>query len=124
MTALRRSARTAAVALAALVALGVWVQVYLAASSLFGADALESHQSIGWIVHTMEIVVFLAALVAWADKRLIGLAAALFVLGTGQVLLSGGDKWVGGLHGMFALLVLTLAVLIVQRGRTPNAPAV
>ena len=119
MTGLRRYAAAPVPILAGLVALGVWVQVYLIASHLFGAkDALDAHQGVGFTVHTIEVVVFLLALVAWTDKRLLVLSLALAVVGTVQLAFSGGDEWVGGLHGLFALAVLTLAVLIVQHARS------
>ena len=50
--------------LAALVAVGVFVQVYLIASYFFGAgqDALDAHKNLGGIVHIVEVLVFLTAI--------------------------------------------------------------
>ena len=52
--------------LAAAVGLGVWLQVYFIASFFFGAeDALDIHESIGFVMHILEALVFLASLGAW-----------------------------------------------------------
>jgi hypothetical protein len=100
---------------AALVALGTVVQVYLAASSFFGAgDALDLHRTLGYVVvHPLELVVFLASLGAWwrAWGR-IGLAFALLAVGTVQIAFTGAGGWWGGLHGLLALAVLGIAIAI------------
>jgi hypothetical protein len=119
MTGLRRVAAAPITVLAILVAAGVWVQVYLAASHIFGAgDAIDAHKDIGWIVHTVELLILLLALIAWTDKRRILLALGLAVIGTVQIMFSGSDEWVGGVHGLLALAVLTIAVMIVK----PHGP--
>ena len=102
--------------LAAAVALGVWLQVYFIASFFFGAeDALDVHESIGFVMHILEALVFLAALGAWwRNWGKIGHAFGLIAIGTIQLSLTGGDDWVGGLHGLFALLILVIAVFIVK----------
>jgi len=113
MSGARTAGLRATAALAALVGIGVFVQVYLIASYIFGADALDAHEAVGGITHLVEILVFLAALVGWwKDWRMVGLAFLLPVLGTVQVAFSDGDDWVGGLHGLLALFVLVLAAII------------
>ena len=104
---------------ASLVAAGVFVQAFSIAAYVRGAgsDALDLHSTIGFIVHSVEIVVFLVALVAfWGEWRIVGFAALLPIVGTFQVLLIGDtDKqggWVNGLHGMFALVVLLIALAL------------
>lgn len=101
---------------ALVVAVGVWVQVYLIGSYFFGADALDAHRTVGFIVHSFELLCFLGALVAWHSRRATGLAFALGALGTVQLAFSDGEEWVGGLHALFALIVLVLASLIVRDG--------
>ena len=104
--------------LATLVVIGVFVQVYLVASYFFGAgqDALNAHKDLGGIVHMVEVLVFLSAIGAyWKNWGEIGLSFALGVVGTIQLGLADGDKWVGGLHGVFALIVLILAAIITHR---------
>jgi hypothetical protein len=104
--------------LAVLVAVGVFVQVYLIASYFFGAgqDALDAHKDLGGIVHIVEVLVFLTAIGGyWRKWGEIGLSFALAVIGTIQLSFADGDDWVGGLHGVFALLVLILAAVIAHR---------
>lgn len=104
--------------LAVLVAVGVFVQVYLIASYFFGAgqDALDAHKNLGGIVHIVEVLVFLAAIGGyWRRWGEIGLSFSLAVIGTIQLGLADGDDWVGGLHGVFALVVLLLAGAIAHR---------
>jgi hypothetical protein len=119
---------------AALVVVGVFVQVYLIASYLFGAgsDALDAHKDMGGVVHAVEVLTFLCSLGGfwrrWVD---VGWAFALGVIGTIQLGFADGDDWVGGLHGLFALLVFMIAAIVVHRsmrslgigrpGRMPGA---
>jgi hypothetical protein len=52
---------------------------------------------------------------------------ALAVIGTLQLSFTDGDDWVGGLHGLFALIVLTIAVHLAikaWRDLQPGAAAV
>ena len=103
---------------AALVVIGVFVQVYLIASYFFGAghDALDAHKNLGGVVHIVEVLVFLSAIGAyWKRWGEIGLSFALAVVGTIQLGLADGHRWVGGLHGVFALLVLILASIVSHR---------
>ena len=102
--------------LAALVAVGVWLQVYFIASHQSGAaDALDLHKTIGEIMRGAEALVFLAALGAWwRNWGKIGHAFGLIAVGTIQISLTGSDDWVGGLHGLLALAILVMAVFIVK----------
>ena len=104
--------------LAVLVVVGVFVQVYLIASYFFGAgqDALDAHKNLGGIVHIVEVLVFLSAIGAyWKKWGEVGLSFTLAVIGTIQLGLADADDWVGGLHGVFALIVLILAAIITHR---------
>lgn len=97
--------------LAALVALGVVLQVYLIASHFFGADgALDAHETNGFaIVHPLEALVFLVGLVAWWRRwGMVGVSFLLPLIGTIQIIMTEGSDWVGGLHGLLALVVMGL----------------
>lgn len=115
---LRRGFTWAVLVLAGLVVVGVFLQVYFIASYFFGAgeDALDAHTNLGGIVHGVEVLVFLAAIVAYW-KRWAGLLMPflLALIGTVQLAFVDGDEWVGGLHGLLALVVLFLAHAVVQR---------
>jgi hypothetical protein len=102
--------------LAAMVVLGVWLQVYFIASYFFGAqDALDLHEGVGGITHIVEVLVFLAALGAWwRNWGRIGHAFGLAVIGTIQISLTEGDDWVGGFHGLLALVILVMAVFVAK----------
>lgn len=104
--------------LAILVVVGVFVQVYLIASYIFGAgtDALDAHKHLGDVVHAAEVLVFLSAIGAyWKRWGEIGFNFAFAVVGTIQFAFADGDKWVGGLHGLFALIVLVMGAIITHR---------
>lgn len=109
---------------ALLVAVGVLLQAFSIAAYArgAGADALELHQTGGFVTHSVEIVVFLAALVGyWGSWERIGFALLLPVIGTIQVFLIGdtdaSGSWVNGLHELFALVVLLLALALAQAGK-------
>ena len=104
--------------LAILVVVGVFVQVYLIASYIFGAgtDALDAHKNLGGFVHIAEVLVFLSAIGAyWKKWGEIGFNFAFAVVGTVQLGFADGDEWVGGLHGLFALIVLVMGAIITHR---------
>lgn len=113
---MRRSFLWIQLVAAALVAIGVWLQVYLISSYFFGEpDALDLHATVGEAMRGIEILVFLAAFGAWwRNWGKIGHAFGLALVGTVQILLTGGDAWVGGLHGVLALVLLVMAVFIVK----------
>jgi hypothetical protein len=109
---------------ALVVAVGVLLQAFSIAAYIrgAGADALEMHQTGGFVTHSVEIIVFLAVLIGyWGSWKRIGLALLLPVIGTVQVILIGDTDasggWVNGLHGLLALVVLLLAVALAQEGK-------
>ena len=118
------------VALAAVVIVAVFAQVYLIGAYLFGAGegALNAHRSVGFTAHGIEVLVLVAALVAWLPRTDVLLSLALAVVGTAQIALASGHRWVGALHPLGALVVLSIAAAIVARrraaGRRSGAPAV
>lgn len=132
---LRRGFTWAVLVLAGLVVVGVFLQVYFIASYFFGAgqDALDAHTDLGGIVHLLEVLAFLAAIVAyWKLWRGLLVPFLLALIGTVQLAFSEGDEWVGGLHGLLALVVLILAHATAHRamrdlglgrhGATPDPP--
>lgn len=114
---IRAAGRQAHLALALAVILGVMVQVYLIGAYFFGAGqgALDAHRTAGWTVHGIEMLVFVAALIAWLPRVDLVLSLLLAVIGTVQVSLASGSRWVGGLHPLFALVVLGLAAALALR---------
>jgi hypothetical protein len=112
----------ASLVLAAAVIVGIVLQLYFIAAWVFGASgALDAHKDTGSVVHILEILSFLAALVGWwGTWRNVLWSFAFAVLGTIQVFLAGNitnpsDGWLHGLHGGLALFVAALAVFIVRR---------
>jgi len=105
-------------ALALAVIGGVFVQVYLIGAYIFGAGqgALDAHKSAGWTVHGLELLVFVAALIAWLPWVDLVLSFLLALIGTVQVALANEHRWVGGLHPVLALVVAALAATLVLRG--------
>jgi hypothetical protein len=97
-------------ALAGLIVAGVFAQVYLIGAYIFGAGqgALDAHRPLGFTVHGFEVLLFLAALLAWPFS--VDLALSLLVT------LADSRGWVGGLHPLGALVVLALAVVVARRG--------
>jgi hypothetical protein len=123
VTLLRRGFLWLYLLTASVVVVGVFVQAFSIAAYARGAgsDALDLHTSIGFLVHSIEIIVFLLALVAfWGAWRIVGFAPLLPVVGTLQLFLIGdtdeSGSWVNGLHGLFALVVLLLALALVWIG--------
>ena len=111
--------------LALAVVAGVFVQVYLIGAYIFGAGqgALDAHKTAGWTVHGFEMLVFVAALVAWLPWVDLVLSLLLAVIGTVQVLLASEHGWVGGVHPVLALVVGGRAARrgLRARGRRGNA---
>jgi hypothetical protein len=126
--ALRR-ARVAAgwvhLALALAIVAGVVVQVYLIGAYIFGAgpSALDYHRSMGWTVHGFELMLFAAALAAWLPRLDVGLSFVLAAVGTAQVSLASGHRWVGGLHPVLALVVVALATALALRATSRHRAA-
>jgi Family of unknown function (DUF6220) len=126
LSSVRRGAGWLHLALALAIVLAVFVQVYLIGAYIFGAGpgALDAHRNVGFTTHALEVLVFIAALVAWLPRRDVALSALLAVIGTVQVSLASGHRWVGGLHPLLALVVLTLAAMLATRGwRAPRRSA-
>jgi hypothetical protein len=117
LRAIRTGARWLHLALALAIVLGVFVQVYLIGSYIFGAGqgVLDAHRSTGFVVQGLEVVLFLAALAAWLPRRDLLLSLLLAVIGSVQAGLANAHRWVGGLHPLLALVVLALASTLALR---------
>jgi hypothetical protein len=117
MAAIRSGARWAHLALALLVVAGVFAQVYLIGAYIFGAGstALDAHRTLGFTVHGFEVLILVAALVAWLPRADLGLSLLMAVGGTVQLALSSADAWTGALHPLGALFVLALGAVLVRR---------
>ena len=115
--AIRRGSRGLHLGLAVAVVLGVFVQVYLIGAYIFGAgqSALDAHKTVGFTAHGFEVLIFILALVAWLPRRDVLVSLLLAVIGTAQIALASEQRWVGGLHPLLALVVLTLATTLVLR---------
>ena len=102
--------------LAWLFLVGVVVQVFFIGLGLFaGSENLESHVTLGWILHLIPVVILIAAALARPGRRTLLLAAALAVtvfivpiLAT----LRDSSEVVAALHPVAALLAFYLAILV------------
>jgi hypothetical protein len=117
INAIRRGAAWVHLGLALLVVAGVFAQVYLIGAYLFGAgpEALDAHRTVGFTVHGFEVLIVLAALVAWLPRADLGLSLLMAVGGTVQLALASAEKWIGALHPLGALFVLILAAVLIRR---------
>jgi hypothetical protein len=113
----RRAAAWLHLVLAAAVVVAVFVQVYLIGAYVFGAGqgALDAHKAVGFTANELEGVVLIAALVAWLPRTDLLLSVVLAVVGTVQVAMAQGHRWVGGLHPLLALAVLITAGTLLRR---------
>jgi asparagine N-glycosylation enzyme membrane subunit Stt3 len=114
---IRVAGRFVHLALVLAVVVGVFVQVYLIGSYIFGAgqSALDAHRTAGWTVHGLEMLVFVAALVAWLPWVDVVLSLSVAAVGTVQVSLASEHRWVGGLHPLLALVVVGIAGALALR---------
>jgi hypothetical protein len=98
--------------LAALIGVGIFLQVYLIAAYIFnaGSGALTAHKAVGFVVLVLEVLVFGVGLFAWwGHPRALWLSLALPVVGGVQIAFAGATKWIGAIHGVGAVVVLLLA---------------
>jgi Family of unknown function (DUF6220) len=120
-----RASRTAGkifAGVAAITALAVVVQVFLAGSGVFGIDAakvedagsFDPHRVLGEVIAGLTLVMLIAALVARAAKRIMWASIVLFLLAefAQHGLASAGDsnKWLGGLHALDGVVILLIAL--------------
>jgi hypothetical protein len=118
---LRATRRTTAwlhLALALALVLGVFLQVYLIGSYIFGAGqgALDAHRTVGFALQGPELFILLTALIAWLPRADLLLSLLVAIVGIVQAGLASAHQWVGGLHPLLALVVLSLAAVLALRG--------
>jgi hypothetical protein len=119
---------TAYRALAILTTLVIIVQFFLAGLGAFHgvrtgeSNRFSAHETVGYIIAGLSIVLFVAAVLARLGGRAVGMVAFLFLLaGPVQVLLAKagtdhGDFW-GALHGLVGALILGFAGTLIRLGR-------
>ena len=103
---------------------GVVVQVFLAGLFVFGEqEARETHEGVGWTVHTAGMLALILALIGPRTKELMLGTLGLVVLNTGQIMLSTADTAaLAALHPTLALAVLALAAWLALRATAPARP--
>jgi hypothetical protein len=124
MATIRRGAIWVHLGLVALVIAGVFAQVYLIGAYIFGAgiEALDAHRAVGFTVHAFEVLILVAALIAWLPRLDLGLSLLMAAGGTVQLALANADAWAGALHPLGALLVLVLGTVLLQRDLRHRRP--
>jgi hypothetical protein len=111
---------------ASAIVLGVFLQVYLIGAYIFGAGpgALDAHRTAGFALQGPELFVLLTALIAWLSRIDLLLSFLVTIVGFVQAGLASAHQWVGGLHPLLALVVLSLAATLALRGlRRHRRPA-
>ena len=105
-------------AVASVIVLGVFLQVYLIGSYIFGAGqgALDAHRTTGFALQGPELFVLLTALIAWLPRVDLLLSFLVAIVGFVQAGLANAHQWVGGLHPLLALVLLSLAAALAFRG--------
>jgi hypothetical protein len=103
---------------ASAIVVGVFLQVYLIGSYIFGAGqgALDAHRTVGFALQGPELFVLLTALIAWLPRIDLMLSLLAAIVGFVQAFLASAHQWVGGLHPLLALVVLSLATALALRG--------
>jgi Family of unknown function (DUF6220) len=104
--------------LASAIVLGVFLQVYLIGAYIFGAGqgALDAHRTTGFALQGPEMLVLLTALIARLPRIDVLLSFLLAIIGFVQAGLANAHQWVGGLHPLLALVLLSLAAALAFRG--------
>ena len=103
---------------ASVIVLGVFLQVYLIGAYIFGAGqgALDAHRTTGFALQGPELFVLLTALVAGLPRIDLLLSFLVAIIGFVQAGLANAHQWVGGLHPLLALVLLSLAAALAFRG--------
>ena len=114
-----RWARYAFAILVALFLVGVVVQTFYAGLGLFaGAENMQLHVDLGWILHLAPILVLIAAALGRVGRATMLWTAALVVTVFIQPLLPGLSESVpalAALHPVNALLIFWISVVVARR---------
>jgi hypothetical protein len=103
---------------ASAIVLGVFLQVYLIGAYIFGAGetALDAHRTTGFALQGPELLVLLTALITRLPRIDLLLSFLAAITGLVQAGLANAHQWVGGLHPLLALVLLSLAAALTLRG--------
>ena len=106
----------------------VVLQVFYAGVGLFGAGDMKTHVGFGYLVAIVPLLVLIAAAIAQAGRRLIGLSALLLLLTFLQPSLAYAREdapYIAALHPVNALAIAGLGLVIALRAtalaRAPRA---
>lgn len=125
-----RAARYAYAVLAWLFVVGLVVQVFFIGLGLFaGADGIELHRNLGWILHLAPLLIFAAAAVSRAGQRhwltALALAVVVFIVPI-LVTMRDGSPVIAALHPVGAVLAFWLTIVVAQNSlaafRAPAPP--
>jgi hypothetical protein len=114
----RKASRYAFLAVAALFAVGIVIQVFFAGLMLFGQESgADLHRNTGWILHTFSYTFVLIPALARAGRKAIILGVVLSVVTFVQPLLpeARDTPLVAALHPVNALLIFVLSLLLARR---------
>ncbi len=108
-------------ALTGLFALGAFFQPFTAGLGIFG-EGFEAHEGLGYLLHGLTVLGFIAALVSPDRRRDAPLGLALALLVTIQLfVVESGTAGIQALHPLLGVTALLLAIGIHLRARTPAA---
>jgi hypothetical protein len=110
-----RDYRSAMGPLAAVFAVVLVIQFYLAGAATFGASSFDAHVGVGYALVALALAL---VLLAAASRTLVVLTAVLLGLMVLQVILAQageGSGWIGGLHVVNGLAVFAVAGLVGHR---------
>jgi Family of unknown function (DUF6220) len=96
----------------------VVVQVFLAGVGLFGAGSISLHREFGYTVAFVPVLVLIAAAVARAGARLIGLVAGLTLITFVQTTLPYFKEdfpYIAALHPVNALAIAGIGLVVALR---------
>ena len=100
------------------------LQFFLAGLGFFGTSGFDAHESVGYALHGITILVFLLAIAGPRNGRDIGMSFGLLVIATIQVSLPGlrdDAPVIAAFHPLVALLILGLSAHIGRRYLGPPA---
>ena len=118
MTQRRHVATKIYLALTGIFALGAFFQPFTAGLGIFGGE-FEAHEGLGWMLHTLTVLAFVAALISPTRRRDAPLGLALAVIVTVQLLVVESDTAaVAALHPFLGVTALLLAVATHLLART------
>ena len=140
MSGVRRGARSVLKWFSPLYVVLIIVQVFLAGEGVFrlrtvydsdtckkavcgGSTTLDPHRILGFILtEPLALLFLLVALLAWhPDKRVRVVTIVVPILTFVQLLLAVAGKWVGGLHVLNAILILSMYGWLTHKLRRPSS---